>query len=118
MSFCSPRLIIHSRSVQTFSTTLDDGSIVLGTLELTEKELTLEVNSQRRAEHGRALLQQVIGGLAREPLVETQTLQHVKASNPSKARPTASLGLSPTEESKNKRSTPHQRHTNIPNTSL
>ena len=59
-----------SGSVQTFSTTLDDGSIVLGTLELTEKELTLEVNSQRRAEHGRALLQQVIGGLVREPLAD------------------------------------------------
>jgi hypothetical protein len=50
-------------SVQTLSTTLDDGSIVLGTVELREKELTLEVNSQRRAERGRALLQQVIGGL-------------------------------------------------------
>lgn len=86
--------------VQTFSTTLDDGSIVLGTVELKEKDLILEVNSARRAERGRALLQQVIGGLVREPLVETQTLDHVMESKPAKQRRTSSLGLSSEEERK------------------
>jgi hypothetical protein len=107
-----------SGSVQTFSTTLDDGSIVLGTLELTEKELTLEVNSQRRAEHGRALLQQVIGGLVREPLVETQTLEHVMQSKPSKARRTSSLGLSPEEERKIIHASLDQRYTKMLNESV
>jgi|SRR5439155_3764350 len=56
--------------VYTFTTTLDNGSIVLGTLELREKELVLETNSQRRAECGRAILQPVIEGLVREPLIK------------------------------------------------
>jgi hypothetical protein len=89
-----------SGPVQTFSTTLDDGSIVLGTVELKEKELIVEVNSARRAERGRALLQQVVGGLVHEPLVETQTLDHVMESKPFKERPTSSLGLSSEEERK------------------
>jgi len=105
-------------SVQTLSTTLDDGSIVLGTLELREKELILEVNSQRRAELGRALLQQVIGGLVREPLVETQTLEHVMQSKPSKARRTSSLGLSPEEERKIIHACLDQRYTKMLNESL
>ena len=86
--------------VQTFSTTLDDGSIVLGTVELKEKKLILEANSARRAERGQALLQQVIDGLVREPLVETQTLNHVMQSKPSKQRRTSSMGLSSEEERK------------------
>jgi hypothetical protein len=86
--------------VQTFSTTLDDGSIVLGTVELKENELILEVNSARRAERGRGLLQQVVGGLVREALVETQTLDHVMESKPAKQRQTSSLGLSSEEERK------------------
>jgi len=104
-----------SGSVQTFSTTLDDGSIVLGTVELREKELTLQVNSQRRAERGRALLQQVIGGLVREPLMETQTLEHVMQSKPSKARPPSSLGLSPEEERKIIHTSLDQRYTKMLN---
>lgn len=89
-----------TRPVQTFSTTMDDGSIVLGTVELKEKELILEVNSARRAERGLALLQQVVGGLVREPLVETQTLDRVMESKPFKERRTSSLGLSSEEERK------------------
>jgi hypothetical protein len=85
-------------SVQTFSTTLDDGAIVLGTVELKENELVFQVNSQRRAERARALMQQVIAGLVREPLVEIHTLDHAKESKPSKGRRTSSLGLSPEEE--------------------
>jgi hypothetical protein len=107
-----------SGSVQTFSTTLDDGSIVLGTVELREKELTVQVNSQRRAERGRALLQQVIGGLVREPLMETQTLEHVMQSKPSKARRPSSLGLSPEEERKIIHASLDQRYTKMLNESV
>ena len=35
---------------QTFITTLDDGSLVLGTIELKDEKLVLETNSQQRAE--------------------------------------------------------------------
>jgi hypothetical protein len=41
---------------QTFTTTLNDGSLVLGNVELKDKALILSVNSQARAERARVLL--------------------------------------------------------------
>ena len=63
------------RKSQTFTTTLDDGSLVLGTVELKDKALILSVNSQSRAERGRALLSEALHGLLAQPLVEIQTLE-------------------------------------------
>jgi hypothetical protein len=65
---------------QTFSTTLDDGSLVLGNVELKDKALILSVNSQARAEQGRALLSEVLDGLVAQPLVETQTVEQCMAT--------------------------------------
>lgn len=64
----------------TFITTLDDGSLVLGGLELKGKSLILSVNSQGRANRGRALLSKLLSGLVGEPLLEMQTLDRVMAS--------------------------------------
>ncbi len=80
--------------VHTFTTMLDDGSIVLGTLELREKELVLETNSQRRADCGRAILQPVIDGLVREPLIKIQTLDQLLQSRSARAPQSSLLGLS------------------------
>lgn len=66
----------------TFFTKLDDGSLVLGGLELKGKSLVLSVNSQGRADRGRALLSKLLGGMVGEPLVEIQTLDQVMASSP------------------------------------
>jgi hypothetical protein len=60
---------------QTFSTTMDDGSLVLGNVEFKHQTLILSVNSQARAERGRALLGEVLHGLVVQPLVEIQTLE-------------------------------------------
>ena len=84
--------------VYTFTTTLDNGSIVLGTLELREKELVLETNSQRRAECGRAILQPVIEGLVREPLIKIHTLDQLLQSKSPRPPQTSSLGLSQEEK--------------------
>src|SRR5260370_12944440 len=59
--------------VHTFTTMLDDGSIVLGTLELREKELVLETNSQRRGDSGRAILPPGTDRLGPEALIQIQT---------------------------------------------
>lgn len=76
----------------TFATTLDDGSLVLGALELKGKTLILSVNSQGRANRGRALLSELLSGLVGEPLVEMQTLNQVMASRPdSPPRPEPNL---------------------------
>jgi hypothetical protein len=65
----------------TFATTLDDGSLVLGGLEVKGRTLVLSVNSQGRSERGRALLSNLLGELVGEPLVEMQTLDQSRAQN-------------------------------------
>jgi hypothetical protein len=80
---------------QTFTTTLHDGSLVLGNVELKDKALILSVNSQARAERGRVLLSEVLDGLVAQPLVEIQTLEQCMATRDS--APTAKLNLSEEE---------------------
>ena len=71
---------------QTFVTELDDGSVVLGTLELKGKTLTLETNSPRRAERGRALIVPVLTGLVGHAVIESQTVAEMLASSSTTAR--------------------------------
>jgi hypothetical protein len=82
----SPRQNGTSQS-HTFATTLHDGSLVLGALELKGKTLILSVNSQGRANRGRALLSELLSGLVGEPLVEMQTLDQIMASRPDSPPP-------------------------------
>jgi len=65
----------------TFATTLDDGSLALGGLEVKGRTLVLSVNSQDRSERGRPLLSNLLGELVGEPLVEMQTLDQIRAQN-------------------------------------
>jgi hypothetical protein len=58
-------------------TKTDDGSIVLGTIELKSKTLELCVNSETRADRGRRMLEPLLNGLVGAPLVERQTLDQV-----------------------------------------
>ena len=60
---------------------MDDGAIVLGTIELGTKTVTLSVNSEARAARGRAMLEPVLAGLARAPLVERQSIEQLMASS-------------------------------------
>jgi hypothetical protein len=53
--------------------------IVLGTLELQGKALTLSVNSARRAERGMALVTEALGQLVKPPLTAIQTIDQVRA---------------------------------------
>ncbi len=83
---------------QTFVTELDDGSVVLGTLELKGKTLTLETNSMQRAERGRALIEPALEGLVGHPVIESKTVAEMMASRPAKQPPPQPSGLSPEEE--------------------
>jgi hypothetical protein len=76
---------------QTFTTTLHDGSLVLGNVELKDKALILSVNSQVRAERGRVLLSEVLDGLVAQPLVEIQTLEQSMANRNSAPPPKLNL---------------------------
>jgi hypothetical protein len=77
------------------TTTLDDGSLVLGTLELKDDMLVLEANSHQRAERGRALIEPAIGELVGEPLIEAKTAAELMTSRAAKP---PSSGLLPDEE--------------------
>ena len=83
---------------QTFVTSLGDGSLVLGTLELKNGRLVLEVNSQQRAAQGRALIEPVLGQLIGEPLTEARTVTQLMASRPADKSTALSSGLSADEE--------------------
>jgi hypothetical protein len=57
----------------TFNSTMEDGSAVLGTIELNERFVLLEANSQARAQKGTAMLAAALDGLTASPLTEIQT---------------------------------------------
>src|SRR5208337_1194091 len=78
-----PRKAAKRRSpgARAFGATMDDGAIVLGTIELGTKTVTLSVNSEARAARGRAMLEPVLAGLARAPLVERQSIEQMTASS-------------------------------------
>jgi hypothetical protein len=59
--------------------TLDTGDTVLGTIELTDKALLLEVNSRERAERGQAILAELAGALVGPALTEIETLEQAMA---------------------------------------
>ena len=76
--------------IQTFGTTMDDGALVLGNVEVTAKAVTLSVNSEARAVRGRAMLEPVLAGLVREPLIERETVSQMMSSAKDRAaRPDA-----------------------------
>jgi hypothetical protein len=87
----------QQRASQTFITTLHDGSLVLGNVELKERSLVLSANSEARAAKGRALLSENLGGLVGQPLVEMQTMQQLMASQDSRPL-TPPLDLSPDDQ--------------------
>jgi hypothetical protein len=84
--------------VQTFITTMDDGSVVLGNVELKGKVLELSANSPSRAERGRALLDPALKGLVGDPLVETESVEQMLASPRAKGAEKLPLHLPPDEE--------------------
>ena len=89
-----PRATPKSAAVHTFGTTMDDGSVVLGNIELGDKALTLSANSEARAARGRALLESALAGLVRAPLVERQTVEQMMDSSRGKGMGQDSLDLS------------------------
>jgi hypothetical protein len=82
----------------SLTTTMDDGSIVLGTVELKARTLELHVNSEGRAERGRAMIAAVLGDLVGTPLMQRQTVEQALAERSDRDRPPRPSGLSPEEE--------------------
>lgn len=78
---------------QQFTTTMDDGAVVLGNLELKVRRVSLTANSAARAARGQALLAQALTDLVRAPLLERVDLDQRLAEG--EGRPRQGSGLPP-----------------------
>jgi hypothetical protein len=80
VSLKKPAAHASSRESLTFETRLDDGTLVLGGVELEADALVLAVNSQRRCDLGCTLLSGILGERVRQPSLKTETVDQMMAS--------------------------------------
>ena len=88
----------EGREGLTFTSMMEHGATVLGTLELKDGTLTLHVNSEPRAKRGRAMLQPLLEGLVSTPLIQRQTLDQALAEHRMRGAAPVSPGLPADEE--------------------
>ena len=83
-------------------TEMDDGAIVLGTLDLKGRRLRLQVNSRERAERGRAMVQAALGDLVgAPPLMQIMTPAQTMEDRGTHGREVSSeLQIPPEEEAR------------------
>jgi hypothetical protein len=74
-----------AREGTAFTSAMEHGATVLGTLELKDRTLTLHVNSEPRAERGRVMLERLLEGLVSTPLIERQTFEQALAEHRQRA---------------------------------
>ncbi|MBK1660260.1 hypothetical protein [Paracraurococcus ruber] len=105
-----PQTSARRGKAQTFFSTMEDGSLVLGTLALNGRRLFLEANSTARAERGRAMLKPALSGLVGPPLIERTDLEQMLAAERPPPEPS---GLSPNDERALIRQTLEDHYRNI-----
>ena len=62
------------------TTTMDDGEIVLGNIEISGRFVVLETNSVERGRRGLELLKAALGALSLSPVVQTQSVEQARQS--------------------------------------
>jgi hypothetical protein len=67
------------RDAQVLASTMEDGSTILGNVELAGRFLTIEVNSAERAERAKRLFIPLLGELVQAPLTEIRTVAQMMA---------------------------------------
>lgn len=80
-----------------YGVTLDDGANVLGTVEIADGAVVLEVSSAARAERGRAMIADALGPLAAAPRIEMRTVEEMRAAAPRESVPPSGPAI-PLEE--------------------
>jgi hypothetical protein len=73
----------------------DTGALLLGHLELRGKWLVLEVNSVARADRGKKVLRQLLGGLVGAPVTETQSVESALEEHRGRKRSSAQEAAPP-----------------------
>ena len=70
---------------------MEDGRTVLGTIEIRERSLVVNVNSAARAERAIAMLRTALGGLVAAPLTQIQTVEQMLAQQQNRSRSTSAV---------------------------
>ena len=70
----------QDRKALVWNTTMEDGTAVLGNVEVKDGVVALSVSSAARAERGSALVAPALGDLVGQPLTEIQTVEQVRAA--------------------------------------
>jgi hypothetical protein len=81
----------RTKKALAWNISLEDGTPVLGNIELHDWMLALTVNSAARAEAGRALLTTALGDLVAAPLTTIQTVEQMMASRGDDGPPAAEV---------------------------
>ena len=74
-----------------WNVTMEDGSTVLGNVEIKERSLVVSVNSAARAERAIAMLRPVLGALVAPPLTQIQTIDKMLAQQQDRPRPASDI---------------------------
>ena len=70
---------ITKRDTQMLASTMEDGSTILGNVEMAGRFLSIEVNSAERAERAKRLFIPLLGDLVQAPLTEIRTVAQMMA---------------------------------------
>jgi hypothetical protein len=81
-----------------WNVTMEDGRTVLGSVEIRERSLIVNVNSAARAERAAAILRAALGDLAGAPLTQIQTIEQMMGQQ--RGRPQSTSEVPPEIETK------------------
>jgi hypothetical protein len=80
-----------AENVLGWNVTMEDGRTVLGTIEIRERSLIVNVNSAARAERAISTLRAALGGLVASPLTQIQTVEQMMAQQQNRPRSTSEV---------------------------
>jgi hypothetical protein len=83
----------RAENVLGWNVTMEDGSTVLGNVEIKERSLVVSVNSAARAERATATLRAALGGLVAAPLTQIQTVDQMMAQQRNHPRPASDMPI-------------------------
>lgn len=88
----------RKEKARVFASTMEDGSIILGNLELSGRFLIIEVNSAERAEKAKREFAPLLGDLVQAPLMEIRTVEQMLAEQAEDLEPDDDESEIPLEE--------------------
>jgi hypothetical protein len=82
-----------AENVMAYNVTMEDGTTVLGNVEINESALVVSVNSAARAERAITMLRAALGELVAAPLTQIQTIDQMLAQHQDRPRPASDIPL-------------------------